>query len=88
MWTVTISVIDEGKEKARVRATRIDPISDEVYNYECTAILSTPAQRAALLQRIKDQFIEHEARQGRIENFLSGLANTATNALNDWENNG
>jgi len=84
-WTVEITIFDEATQTANVRAVRVDSATDEKFVYECRAIISTPEQRSALLQRIKDKFIEDEARQGRIENILAGLADTATNALNNWE---
>jgi len=62
----------------------IDGVDD--YSYNCTAIISTPAQRVAVFQQIKDEYTKKMDKETEDELFLAGLNNTLTNALNDWEN--
>lgn len=85
MWEVAIDLIDEVTERAHIVAKRTDPVTDEIYIYRCTAIITTSAQRTALLQLIKDKYIASLDRQNVTSLILGGLADTAVNALNAWE---
>lgn len=85
MWEVKINVLNILQKLAKVTATRTDPVTDEVYTYSCTAILDTPAQRSAVLDQIKDNYLAHVERKFQAESVIAGLEATATNALNVWE---
>lgn len=87
MWEVDITLLNEDKKLARIKAIRTDPVTDEVFRYTCTAIIHSAEQRSAIIQRIKDEYIKFQGRQDRVETILSGLADTAANALNTWESN-
>lgn len=87
MWQVTIDVLNVAKKLARVTATRTDVVTDEVYQYTCTAILDTPAQRSAVLDQIKNNYLAYIDREGQISIIIAGMEDTATHALNDWEEN-
>ena len=85
MWQVEIDVIDIQAKRAQITAIRTDTITDEIYVYSCTAILETPSQRSAVLQLIKDKYLEYLDRQDQADSVISGLEDTAANALNSWE---
>jgi hypothetical protein len=85
MWEVLVVMLDETRKKVRVTATRTDDITEEVWVYACTAIIDSPEQRTGVLDRIKNVYEQHEARDARILATIAGLGATATNALNTWE---
>lgn len=85
MWEVTIIMLDETRKTVRVTAVRTDDITEEVWSYTCVAIIDSPEQRVGILDRIKNEYEEHEARGNRIKVTIAGLGDTATNALNVWE---
>lgn len=85
MWEVFIEVINVVKKLVNIRVVRTDPVTGEKWNYSCTTVLNTPAQRSEVLQLIKDNYLEYMDREGQIRLILSGMEDTATNSLNTWE---
>jgi hypothetical protein len=85
MWEIIVTMLDEATKLARIIAVRTDPITDEVYRYRCEASIDSPPHRAAILDKIQDEYEQYEMRQERIENTIAGLGDTATNAMNAWE---
>lgn len=85
MWEVIVVMLDETRKTVRVTATRIDDITEEVWSYTCVSIIDSPEQRAGILDRIKNEYEEYEARGNRITATIAGLGDTATNAMNTWE---
>ena len=85
MWQVAIDVLNIPQKLARVTAIRTDTVTEEVYSYSCTAILDTPAQRSAVLNQIKSNYLEYLDRQDQADTVIAGLEDTAVNALNAWE---
>ena len=86
MWEVLIKMLDESKNRVLVSAIRTDGISGEIWTYSLRGEINTPTQRADLLQQIKDARIDYLATQIRVDATLAGLEQTATNSLNNWEN--
>ena len=85
MWTVNIDVLNIMQKLARVTAIRIPILEEEEYIYSCTAILDTPAQRTAVLEQIKLNYLAYLERQDQANTVIAGLEATASNALNAWE---
>ena len=85
MWQVKIKVLNIAQSLAEITAIREPENGEDRYIYSCTAILDTPAQRTAVLQQIKDNYLEYIERQFQAEGVIAGLEDTASNALNAWE---
>ena len=85
MWTVNITVLDILKKLARIIAIRTPIAGEKEYIYSCTAILETPAQRSTVLNQIKNNYLEYLERQEQADTVIAGLEDTASNALNAWE---
>lgn len=86
MWEVKVIMRDEATNLVSVVATRTDAITGEIWRYPLTGKINTQAQRTGILQQIKDAYTAKLAKDARVITALAGLAETATNALNDWEN--
>ncbi len=86
MWEVKIKVLNVAKKLAAVSARRIPIANEDEYLYSCTAILDSAAQRSAVLNQIKNNYLAYINREGQIDIIIAGMENTATNALNTWEN--
>lgn len=85
MWQINIHVINILAKYARVRAIRT-PINGEAeYQYSCTAILDTAAQRTAVLNQIKMNYLKYLEKQDQADSIIAGLEDTAANDLNAWE---
>lgn len=85
MWQVLIKVINIPAKVARITAIREPEMDEPRYVYHCTAIIDTAAQRTAVLQQIKDNYLEYLERQDQADGVIAGLIDTAENALNQWE---
>ncbi len=85
MWQVKIDVLSIQAKVARITATREPEMDEARYVYHCTAIIDTAAQRSAVLQQIKDNYLEYLERQDQADGVIAGLQDTAENALNTWE---
>ena len=86
MFNVTIRV--ENREKKVIRVTAIHTVdSVEDFRYSCIGLITTQAQRLAMVESIKKAYLEFLDKQVEDATFLAGLENTASNALNTWEGN-
>jgi len=83
MWQISIRVLDEAKKRVLLLATRTE--DEDVWQYSITGIIATQAQRAAMMEDIKEAYLEYEAKQARENTMLGGLETTAENYLNNWE---
>lgn len=86
MWEVVAYMRNEATNLVDVIATRTDDLTGVIWRYSLTGQINTPQQRQGLLQQIKDAYTNHLAEVVRHDDALAGLADTAENALNDWEN--
>lgn len=85
MWEVKIEVEDRIKQIVRATATRTDDVTGEVYRYTCIGLIETQVQRTAMLNSIKNAYREKKVQKIEDENILAGLEDTATNTLNNWD---
>lgn len=84
MWNVKIKVTDVTKKEAKITAIRTDDLTGEIYTYYCLAIIASSAQRSAVLQQIKDNYLDYLNYLNDADGVIAGLEDTATNSLNSW----
>lgn len=83
-WEVNITVINEDAKRIHLLASHLtDGIVD--FDYSLTGVISSPEQRTGMLNAIKESYLAYLTRKDRETDLLAGLADTAVNALNAWE---
>lgn len=84
-WEVFIDIQNMDKHLVRVRARRVNDVTNEVWEHVFYGVITTAQQRSDLLNQIKDEYLVYENREVQADSFLAGLEDTAANDLNNWE---
>ena len=85
MWDVIVIMKNEVTNLVDIIATRTDVVTGEIWRYPLCGLINTPAQRAGILNKIKNAYRAKVAKDDRVIIALAGLADTAINSLNSWD---
>ena len=85
MWEVTIEVLDINASRVKIVAIRTDTGDGLSFSNTYRAIIESPAQRTAILNQIKLDYLDYLSDLNDADDVIAGLEDTATNNLNSWE---
>jgi len=86
-WELDISDVNVASKRADVRFTRTDSessLAPQTYSFQNT-IVETPAQRAALLDSVKESVKKDATKQAAIDAFVTDLEQAGKANLEAWE---